>query len=144
MAFRWPILRARIGSSGAVMVEAAMILPVFFLFLLGAAELGRLYWVRNSLQYSVDQVARFALAHKDATASDLRDRTTQAFGTVSHGGLNVNVCGDTAGGDDFATITATYQFNFLGGLIPAGTVTLKGRSRVPLVGRETQLEPACS
>jgi Flp pilus assembly protein TadG len=137
-------LNFRSHVAGAVIVEAAFIVPIFLLFCMGAAEFGRLYWIRNSLQYSVDQVARYALAHKDATASDLRNRTAVAFGKIAPGGPNVNVCGDNAAGDNFVTITATYQFRFLGGFVSAGGMTLRGRSRVPLIGRETQLTPACS
>ena len=130
--------------AGAIAIEAAFILPIFFAFCLGVAEFGRLYWVRDSLQYSVDQVGRYALAHEDVTASTLQTLAVQNFGSVSTGPLNVSVCGDTHDGDNYVTILATYQFKFLTGLVPLTPITLQGKSRVPLLSRDTQVSPACS
>jgi Flp pilus assembly protein TadG len=129
---------------GALAIEAAFVLPVFLAFCLGTVEFGRLYWIRNSLQYSAEQAGRYALAHEDSSASDLQSVMTGDFGSVAHGTLNVNVCGDTQDGNNYVTIKATYQFDFLTGLVPIKPVTLEGKSRVPLFARKTPLTPVCS
>ena len=125
-------------------VEAAFVLPVFLVFCLGTVEFGRLYWIRNSLQYSAEQTGRYAIAHEDSSASDLESVMAGDFGSVANGALNVNVCGDTQGSDNYVTITATYQFDFLTGLVPLRPLTLEGKSRVPLFARKTPLTPTCS
>ena len=129
---------------GVAAVEAAFVLPIVLLFCLGIVEFGRLYWIRNSLQFSVAETGRYAIAHEDTTASALTTLASKNFGDVSNGALNVSVCGDSQGGDNYVTIKATYNFSFLTGLIPIKPLTLEGKSRVPLFSRDTQLTPACS
>ena len=118
--------------------------PVFLLFCIGVVEFGRLYWLRNSLQYSVEQASRYAIAHEDSSASDLQSVAADDFGGVANGALNVAVCGDTVGGNHFVTIKATYRFAFLTGLVPLDPMTLEGTSRVPLFARKTSVTPACT
>ena len=69
--------------SGAMAVEAAFVLPVFLVFCLGTVEFGRLYWIRNSLQYSAEQTGRYAIAHEDSSASDLESVMAGDFGSVA-------------------------------------------------------------
>jgi len=45
---------------GATAVEAAFVLPVLLLVLLGTIELGRLAWTRTALEFAVQEAARCA------------------------------------------------------------------------------------
>jgi Flp pilus assembly protein TadG len=122
----------------------AFVLPVFAGFCVGTMELGRLYWIRSSLQYAVEETTRYAMAHSGATATFLKKRAAERFGAVSYGDLTVDVCGDTKDGDHFVTVTAHYNFDSLTGLIPIEAMTLEGKSRVPLLDTADELKPSCS
>jgi Flp pilus assembly protein TadG len=130
--------------SGSVGVEMAFVLPVFAGFCLGTMELGRLYWIRSSLQFAVEETTRYAMAHGGATATYLKTKAAESFGAVSYGDLTIGVCGDTQDGDHFVTVTARYSFDSMTGLIPIEAMTLEGKSRVPLLDTDEELKPACS
>ena len=119
-------------QSGAAAVEMALVLPAFLAFCLGTVEFGRMYWVRSSLQYAVEEAARFALAHPTATDQDLNDLTLERFGNVSYGIPTVTVTRETVGSDNYIIIDATYAFEFITQWFPSEPMTLAGRSRIPL------------
>lgn len=50
--------RLRSSSSGAVAVEAALVLPALFAMSFAVVETGRAMWMQNSLQDAVDAAAR--------------------------------------------------------------------------------------
>lgn len=51
--------------NGSAAVEAAFVLPVLLLLLLGVLELGRLAWVQSSLTFAVQETARCASVRPD-------------------------------------------------------------------------------
>jgi Flp pilus assembly protein TadG len=57
--------RKREFRKGAAVVEAALVLPLFFLLLLGIFEIGWLMFVNNTLHYAVHQAARRAMVTPD-------------------------------------------------------------------------------
>lgn len=119
--------------SGAAGIEAAFVLPVFVSFCLGTMEFGRMFWIRSSLQFAVEEAARYALAHPDVADKYLQDLAAKRFGDVAYGALKITVTRDTVGDDSFVTVDATYSFEFMTALIPSDPMTLEGKSRVPLI-----------
>jgi Flp pilus assembly protein TadG len=130
--FRFATARARAvlaSTRGVAVVEFALIAPVLFMILLGTLELGRLFWIRNSLQFAVEEAGRYAMVDATATYTSIHDEAKNRLPSLE---VDIVVVPDTAGGISFITVTATYQFEFLSGLLPVGTLVLSGKSRVPV------------
>lgn len=70
---RAPLARLRrlaAAREGAAAVEAAFVLPLLLLLLLGTIEFGRLAWTRVALDYAVQEAARCASVRPDLCGSN--------------------------------------------------------------------------
>src|SRR5262245_23116348 len=118
---------------GVAALEFAAIAPVLILLLVAVMEFGRLYWVRDSVQYAAEQTARWAMANTAATDGQLQARALAQFDGVSGGTPVVSIARDTASGVNFLTVTVTYSFEFFVDFMGIGDLPLRGESRVPLI-----------
>ena len=50
---------------GAAAIEAAFVLPLTLMLLLGLMEIGRMAWVQSALNFSVQEAARCAIVRPD-------------------------------------------------------------------------------
>ena len=122
---------------GATAVEFGLVAPVFLVMMLGIFELGRAMWIKATLQFAVEEAARYAIVNTSATTTTV---ATEAQNTCTGTGMSTNVCNgafaasqDTTGGKTFVSITASYNFQVIAGIVPFPDVTLSARSRVPLM-----------
>jgi hypothetical protein len=71
----------RLGGTrrGTTVVETALVLPVFLLFMLGLIELGHAQMVKNVLRSACRQAARIGTTEGKSTA-DVRNRVLQVLG----------------------------------------------------------------
>ena len=122
--------KARPGTRGATAVEFALVAPVFLLFVLGIIDFGRLFWVKNMMQYATEQTARYAMVTPAASAGALE---TYADGVVNGmvDGITFTVSTATIDGIDYRTIDAGYTFDFMMPLI-GSSLALTARSRTPV------------
>lgn len=122
--------KGRPGTRGATAVEFALVAPVFLLFVLGIIDFGRLFWVKNMMQYATEQTARYAMVTPSASLSDLE---TYADGMSSGmvDGITFVAGTETIDTVDYRTITASYDFTFMMPLI-GGTISLSAKSRTPV------------
>ena len=70
-------------GGGASAVEFGLVAPVFFAALLGALELGVLFWTNLGLQHATERAARCASVNKTICGSDTAIKTyaaSQVFG----------------------------------------------------------------
>jgi len=118
---------------GVAALEFAAIAPVLILLLVAVMEFGRLYWVRDSVQYAAEQTARWAMANTAATDGQLQAQALAQFDGVSGGTPVVSIAHDTANGVNFLTVTVTYSFEFFVDFMGIGDLPLRGESRVPLI-----------
>lgn len=129
-----PLLRTfvsgRRAERGATAVEFALVAPVFLLFVLGIADFGRLFWVKNLMQYGAEQTARYAMVTPSATTADL---ATYADGEVGNlqGGISWTVGTETIDGVEYRIITASNTFTFLMPLLNSN-LALEAMSRTPI------------
>lgn len=93
---RVPERRAR--SRGQSLVEFAIVVPVFMLFLGGVVQFGMIFWGQNTINQIVRDGGRYAATVTDCTGTnstvtkDVQDRTTAlANGTILAGKLTVAV-----------------------------------------------------
>ena len=64
-------------GGGASAVEFGLTAPVFFAALLGALELGVLFWTNLGLQHATERAARCASVNKTICGSEPRSRPTR-------------------------------------------------------------------
>ena len=75
----------KLQRSGATIVEMAVIMPVFGLFLAGLLEFGHAYMVINALNGAAKKAARYG-AVDDVTTTNVVDRVKEILGAA----VNVN------------------------------------------------------
>lgn len=73
--------RSRDARRGTTVVETALVLPVFLLFVLGLIELGHAQLVKHVLRASCRQAARMGTTEGKTTAN-VRTRVLEVLGTV--------------------------------------------------------------
>ncbi len=121
---------------GATAVEFALISALFFTFIFGIIETGRIFWTMNTLQYAVEQTARYALVNSDATAEELTDVAADSMTgvQVDTTDLNVVVTNTTVSGIDFIEVDGTYAYQLWVPLLPAEmqNMTLTASTRQPV------------
>jgi len=116
-------------SCGATAVEFAIIAPIFLMFVVGIMDFGRLFWIKSTMQYAVEQTARYAMVTPSASTAALQ---TYAAGESTVDGITFIAASSTVSGINFRTITASYTFSFLIPLIPVGDILLAARSATPV------------
>ncbi len=125
------LLRDRRGGS---IVEFALLGPVLLTMMLGAADVGRMFYVRQNLEYATEQAARYYALNPTAVgASDVTPYLQSRMG----GGIGSSVqvqYADTANCNGSTnvtctTITATYSFNFIAGYLGLSTKLLKAKAQ---------------
>ena len=110
---------------GGAAIEFALVSPVLFTVVLGAMDLGRMFYVGQGLQYAAEQGARYYTVNPTTTTSSV----TSQIQTYMPGGMgsSVNVTyADTASCNSSTsvtctTITATYSFTFIASYLGLGT-----------------------
>ena len=114
-------------ARGSVAVEFAFLLPLFLGLLLGGIEVARAMFIRQSMQYAVEEGGRYALANSAASKTEVSAYALQKFGMT-----DVGVVFDTVIDGSGVTVTGSYGLSYLiSGMLPDGLVTLTARSRVP-------------
>lgn len=86
--------RGRRGRRGGVVVEAAFILPLFLMMILGIVEFCRFLMVKSLADHAAREGARFAVVHTyDKTTADVQDWVnTRLAGQQGHlSGLSIQV-----------------------------------------------------
>jgi Flp pilus assembly protein TadG len=120
----------RHDCGGATAVEFAVLLPVLLLVLTGILEFGRALWIRQDMQFAVEEAARYALVNDTASASAITGVATARLGAVGPATPGVTVATTIA--SDSVTVAATAVFTpIFTGLLPEGMFTMTARARTP-------------
>ncbi|HEY9079906.1 TadE family protein [Magnetovibrio sp.] len=114
---------------GAVTVEFAIAAPMFLIFVMGLIDFGRLYWIKSTMQFAVEQTARYAMVNPSASTATLE---SYAEGESTVGGITFSATTSASGGINFRTITASYTFSFLIPIVPIGNISLAAKSSTPI------------
>ena len=101
---------------GGAAIEFAFVGPILITLILGAIELGRMYYVRQSMEYATEQAARYYSLNPNAATTTV---TSQLNGFLPGGissGVSVSYA-DTANcnGNTYVTcttLTVTYPFSY--------------------------------
>ena len=102
---------------GGAAIEFAFVGPVFIALMLGAVELGRMYYVRQSMEYATEQAARYYMLNPTTGSGSV---TTYLQGQMAGGmgsGVTVAYADTTSCNGNSSvtctTITASYSFTFV-------------------------------
>ena len=139
-----PLRRGK--EEGSAAIEAAVVLLVLPMFLIGSVEFGRALWMGHTMLLAVEEAGRYAMVY-GASPSLLTSASCPNIATVSlancavakanayladYGGTGVNVTSSAA--TSTLTIQATYTFNFIDPiLLPFGPITLSNQVTVPTI-----------
>lgn len=122
--------KAKRSTRGATAVEFALVAPVFLLFVLGIIDFGRLFWVKNMMQYATEQTARYAMVTPSASLGALETYADDVAGGMVDG-ITFTAATETIDDIDYRTISASYSFEFMMPLI-GSTLALSAKSRTPV------------
>lgn len=122
------------NERGALAVEFALTAPFFLILIIGILDLGRLFWVKNIMQFSVEQTARYAMVNPSSTAATLTTYADTKAGTMFTG---ITFAADTPGTDvvggiNYRTISASYNFDYYIPIIPLSNIPLSSSTRIPV------------
>jgi Flp pilus assembly protein TadG len=129
---RAALLHLAADRRGGPVVEFAIIAPLLLTLMLGGVDIGRMFYVRQGLEYATEEAARYYMLNVNTATSNV---TTFLQGKMPGGmGPSVRVSyADTASCNGTAnvtctTITATYTFNFAG-YVQIGALTLRATAK---------------
>jgi len=122
------------NERGSLAVEFALTAPFFLILIIGILDLGRLFWVKNIMQFSVEQTARYAMVNPSSTAVTLTTYADTKAGTMFTGITFVaDAPGtDVVGGINYRTISASYNFDYYIPIIPLNNIPLSSSTRIPV------------
>ena len=120
--------RLRRNERGGAIIEYAITAPFLFTLLLGSIDVGRMFYVRQGLEYATEQAARYYMMNPSTASSSI---TTYLQGQMPGGmGSSVSVSyTDTSNCNSMTSVTCTksqasYSFSFIAGYLGLGTKTL--------------------
>lgn len=116
------------NERGGAIVEYAMTAPFLFTLLLGSVDVGRMFYVRQGLEYATEQAARYYMLNPTAASSTV---TTYLQSQMPGGmGSSVSVAyTDTTNCNSMSSVTctkiqATFSFTFIAQYLGLGSKTL--------------------
>jgi Flp pilus assembly protein TadG len=125
---RAALMRLPGDRRGNSAIEFGILAPVLFMLLLGTFDFGRMFYVRQGMEYATEQAARYYMLNPSAAQSAV----TQTLSTAMVGGMGSQLSVayvDTTNCNSKSTltcttITATYQFHFVVGMLGLADKTL--------------------
>jgi Flp pilus assembly protein TadG len=121
-------------SRGSAMIEFAFLCPVLFAILLGIVEMGRMFYVRQALEYATQEAARYYMVNPTAAESAV----TAALRGAMAGGMGASIAAPTydhvasCNGNSAVTcttITASYTFASVAGFLNLGSPLLRAKAQ---------------
>lgn len=102
------------NSRGATSVEFALIATLLISLFAGVYAVGIYFVTWNRLQYGVEDAARYAAIHDDASTADLEGIVNDSLSVVSANpaALNIVVSNTSSNGIDFVEVDASYRFSW--------------------------------
>jgi Flp pilus assembly protein TadG len=128
--------KTRRRDDGTAVIEAALILPVLILAILGIIEFGTAFWQWNSMLLAVEQAGRYVMVNHTSCGVACAETQMQAIlpaasvcTTPTTGQICVSAS-TSAGTPSTMTLTAAYNFNLLALFVP---FTITSQGTVPLM-----------
>ena len=128
-------LCARVAACrlGSVAIEFAVLLPVFLALIYGLFEFARIAWTQTTLEYAVEEAARFAMVNPTASATEITDFANDSATGLDATLIIINVTLETLGEAEFVTVDGTYTFVPIVKIVGLGKYILTSKARMPIV-----------
>lgn len=133
---RWAFHKVTVNAAdnrGATAVEFALVAPVFLMFVLALIDFGRVYWIKSTMQYAVEQAARYAMVNPTASNASLTTYAVSQVNGLDPTGITFNATDSTISGTAFKTITASYTYTFSIPFVALADAVLSAKSSAPVV-----------
>ncbi len=103
------------NRSGAAAVEAAFVLPVMLAGFFLVMETGRVFFAKVEFDYAVHAATRLGMVANNANKAAVEQEMKNRFILLAPANLNGVTMAEVVNADNTrtATLTASYQFNFL-------------------------------
>jgi Flp pilus assembly protein TadG len=119
------LLGDRRGNSA---IEFGILAPVLFTLLLGTLEFGRMFYIRQGMEYATEQAARYYMLNPSAAQSAVTSALTTAMVGGMGSQLSVTYADTTSCNGKSTvtctTITTTYPYHFVVGFLGLSDKTL--------------------
>ncbi len=131
------------SQAGSTAVEFSFVAMGFLMIFFCIIEAGRIFWIQNAVQYSVESASRTALIDFDISESDIEEAARNALSSmrVSPDDLTINASLITLEDVDYVEINATYQYSALvTAFLPVSMASfdLNASTRRPLIWNITE------
>jgi Flp pilus assembly protein TadG len=140
-------------SRGQALVEAAMVLPILLLLVMGVIDVGRIIFAHLALQEATQEGAIYA-AYKPNPRSDIQMRVRTSSGAISDpnaaewvANATVQVCHLDLTPADRIRVTSTYPLDLVTPIVPdiLGTSTVTLRAEITATNfTTTDLTAGCT
>ena len=128
-------LCARVAACrlGSVAIEFAVLLPVFLALIYGLFEFSRIAWTQSTLEYAVEEAARFAMVNPTASATQITDVANDSAAGLDAAEIIITVTFPTVGVGQFVRVNGTYNFVPIVKIVGIGTFNITSTAQMPLV-----------
>ncbi len=127
---------------GGVALEFAFALPVLIFFIFAVFEIGRALWTQTTLEYAVEEAARFAIVNDTIRDDDtleaaidarLKERLTGLTTTEPTLILDIDFEVDENGDRTFVAVEGNYTFASVTSLFGLDPIELSAKTRMAFV-----------
>jgi Flp pilus assembly protein TadG len=128
----WQRLPSLSRHDGTVAIEFAIVGLIFFALLLGSIELGRVMWMRSSLQFAAEETARWVLVRPKASTTEIEEfARTRLTSTPATATVAITFEPSSAS-RKYVVVTLTQVFTPVASLVATGNINVIGRTRMPI------------
>lgn len=120
-------------QSGGAAIEFAIVGPVLLTLILGAIDVGRMFYVRQGLEYATEQAARYYMMNPTSATSTVTTYLQSQMAGGMGGSVSVGYTDTTNCNSNSAVtctmISATYTFTFIAGYLGLGSKVLQAKAQ---------------
>lgn len=128
-----PIIYIFRKQDGSVAVEAALALPILFLFFGAIIQLGLAIFIQESVDHATGEAARYATIYPTPTDSEIEAKArSSAFGGDANAIRSVTVVRGTDDGRKYAEITMIYDYPLIDWFVDGSAYSLEQTRRAYL------------
>ena len=126
------LIRGRKSISGSTAIEFAFAAPIFFLFIFGVIEVGRVIFTQGVMQFALYEASRYAAVHYDDPAATIKDVAADKFILIDPSNIQSFTVTSVDKGNKTKSITLKidYQFKFLAPMVSTEPITLTADANI--------------
>ncbi len=126
------LIRGREAVSGSTAIEFAFVAPVFFLFMFGIVEVGRVMFTQGVMKYALYEASRYADIHYGAPADEIKKVASDSFILIDPSNISsfTVTAVDNGNKTKFVTLEIAYVFDFLVPIVSIEPITLTADAKI--------------